>query len=167
VASTFVDHYNYGLARDADAGRLDDSVIVNGWPLRPAAIAAARVSMLGGCLVALTTLFAWPVAARSLWRSRDLGRLAALLVPLFVLLGQLHFAVQFPVDREGVVKGAYLQLGAGPLFALFGCAVSWLWRRRWARPLAVLNLVAVLATSSYLAVCLLLARGVRSLVFWG
>ena len=43
VASTFVDHYNYGLARDRDTGRLDDSVRVNGWPLRPAAIAAARV----------------------------------------------------------------------------------------------------------------------------
>jgi hypothetical protein len=167
LASTFVDHYNYGLARDPDAGRLDDSVMVNGWPLRPAAIAAARVSLLAGCLLGLTTLVAWPFAARSLWRSRDLGRLAALLVPLFVLLGQLHFAVKFPVDREGVVKGAYLQLGAGPLCALLGCAVSWLWRRRWGRPLALLNLAAVLAVAAYLVLCLLLARGVRWLVFWG
>jgi hypothetical protein len=166
LASTFVDHYNVGLARDRDMGRLDDSPIVNGWPLRPAAIAAARVSLAGGCIIALTTVLAFLTAARKLCRSLDVGRLSILLVPLVVLAGQLHFATRFPVDRAGVVKGAYMQLVAAPLCALWGWAVAWLFRRPWGKVPGVLNLAALACVLSYVVVCLLLQRGVRSVVFW-
>jgi hypothetical protein len=56
---------------------------------------------------------------------------AALLVPLLTILFQLHFAVKYPHDGYGVIKSAYIQFGAVPLFAMFGLSVDWALGRRW------------------------------------
>jgi 4-amino-4-deoxy-L-arabinose transferase-like glycosyltransferase len=166
VASTFVDHYNFGLGRDPEAGRLPDDRPVNGWPVRPAVVAAARVAMACGTLIALTTAAAFFLAMLALWRRRDVAALAMLSVPLLALLGQLHFAVQFPVDREGMVKGSYLQIAALPLAALFASALAWLWRRPLGRLLAGLNLAALAGVAGYLLICGAVAWGVRPVILW-
>jgi 4-amino-4-deoxy-L-arabinose transferase-like glycosyltransferase len=166
IASTFADYYNYGLARDHDAGTLPDDVRVNGWALRPAALAAARLAMICGCLIALLTTVAFVVAARHVWRRREAALLGPLLVPLLALLGQIHFAWKYPVDREGMIKGAYLQLAALPLAALFAVAVGWLWQRWWGRPLVVIHLAALLGVLAYLGACGAVSWGWRPIVFW-
>jgi 4-amino-4-deoxy-L-arabinose transferase-like glycosyltransferase len=166
IASTFADYYNYGLARDREAGKLPDDVEVNGWALRPAALAAARLAMICGCLIALLTTVAFVVAALHLWRRRQAALLGPLLVPLLAVMGQIHFAWKYPVDREGVIKGAYLQLAALPLAALFAVAVGWLWQRRWGKPLVITQLAARLGVLTYLGVCGAVSWGWRPIVFW-
>jgi hypothetical protein len=79
-----------------------------------------------------------------------------LAIPLFAVLGQLHFAVQYPIDSEGMVKSIYVRFGAAPLCATFGVAVAWLWKRRSPRALAALELVAVVAVAVYAIGCRIL-----------
>ena len=79
-----------------------------------------------------------------------------LAVPVLAVVGQLHFAVKYPIDSEGMVKAIYLQFAAAPLCATFGVAVAWLWRRRRARILAVVELAAVAAVAVYAIACRLL-----------
>jgi hypothetical protein len=61
-----------------------------------------------------------------------------LAVPVLAIAGQLHFAISFPVDKTGPVKGYYVQFAAPALYALFGLAVEWLLRRPRLRLLALL-----------------------------
>jgi hypothetical protein len=166
VASSFVDYYNYGFARDPEAGKLPDDVAVNGWGLRPVAVVAARVANAGGLVIAATTALALLALAVVLWRRREAGELPLVLVPLATLAGQLHFAIQYPVDSEGVVKGAYMQQAALPLSIVFAAAVVWLWRRRWGRELAGACTATLLCLAAYVVVCLGVSWGWRALIFF-
>ena len=75
------------------------------------------------------------------------------IVPLLVVVGQLHYATAYPFDFQGVVKGVYAHCGSPPLYAAFGLAVAWLWQRRRLRPFALANLAALAAVASYTFYC--------------
>ena len=153
-ASTFIDYYNYGYAPyPAD---LDTSVRGNYKPLRADVLALSRVAIAGGALVAVATLAGWLGCVIAGWRRRWYAQLVMLAVPALAILGQLHFAVKYPIDSEGMVKGVYLQFAAAPLCATFGVAVAWLWRRRRARALALAEVAALLAVAVYAIGCRLL-----------
>ena len=157
VASTFVDYYNFAYAPYPDPSAPHQVANANGRPLRDDVLAVSRASMIAGTLVAATTLAAWCVALAGVCRRREWGRLALLLVPLFALVGQLHFSVKYPVDSEGMIKATYLQFAAAPLFALFGLAVAWLWSRPpWGRALAGVEIAAVAAIGVYSWYCRLI-----------
>jgi 4-amino-4-deoxy-L-arabinose transferase-like glycosyltransferase len=166
VASTFTDYYNYGLARDRDAGRLSDDAQVNGWPVRPATMAAARIAIWCGLVIALTTAVSGVLLLIGAVRRKGLAEVAVFIVPLFVLIVQMHYTISFPVDREGVVKGAYMQLAAPSLALMFSMGVAWLWSRPPMRWLAVVNVGALMGVGGYQIVCVLVSYGVRSVVFW-
>jgi hypothetical protein len=74
-------------------------------------------------------MIAWLVAALAVLRSKNVGSLLILLVPLIALLGQLHFAVKFAIDAQGAINGAYIQFAAIPLYGLFGLAATRGWKR--------------------------------------
>jgi hypothetical protein len=80
-------------------------------------------------------------------------RLLFAIVPLFGVLGQLHFAVRFANDGEGVIKGVYLHFAAISMYAFFGIGVGWLWRRRWGRPIVGLECLALLGIAAYTLAC--------------
>jgi hypothetical protein len=64
--------------------------------------------------------------------------------------GQLHFAWQFPFDKQGMVKGHYLQFVAPVFCTVFGVAVAWLWQRGgWLRVIAVLEGASLLSILVY------------------
>jgi hypothetical protein len=152
VASTFADYFNYGFG----AAQLDEPAVWRIYrPIRPTSFALSRWSVRGGALIALVAVAAWLWAARHVWRRREDGHLALLLVPLLAVLGQLAFAIRYPNDTYGPVKGAYLQFGTPPLFALVGLAVAWAWRRPRARVLAVLGLGGQVLVAAYSLHCCL------------
>ncbi|HEX8952954.1 MAG TPA: hypothetical protein VF945_13955 [Polyangia bacterium] len=150
-ASAFVDYYNYGYA--PYPAELDSALRGNYRPLRRDVLALSRVSIAGGALVAVATLAGFVGCVVVCWRRRDWPRLAMLAVPALAVAGQLHFAVKFPIDSEGMVKAVYLQFAAAPLCATFGVAVAWLWQRRRTRALAVAELAAVAAVAVYAIAC--------------
>jgi hypothetical protein len=137
VASTFVDYYRFGLA----AGGLDRVQT------------AARLSVIAGTFIAAITVVAWLFLAVRLARRRDAAHLAMLALPLLGLLGALSFAIQFPYDFEGVVKGVYLHFAAAPLYAVFGLGVVWLGRRPLGKPLAWAATSSVAAVAAYTIAC--------------
>jgi hypothetical protein len=125
IATTFNDYYVYGYSGGGMYGRRN-------W-VSAAGVTLGCLSVAGGTLIALVTTMAWFGAVRRLWRRRRDGepdpRFALLLVPLIGLLGQLHFAVKYPNDNFGPIKGAYLQFVAPVLCAMFGVGIAWMWRR--------------------------------------
>jgi hypothetical protein len=125
IATTFNDYYIYGYSGGGKYGQ-------QRW-VSAAGVTLGCLSVAGGTLIALVTTTAWFGAVRRLWRRRRDGepdpRFALLLVPLIGLLGQLHFAVKYPNDDFGPIKGAYLQFVAPVLCAMFGVGVAWMWRR--------------------------------------
>lgn len=145
VASTFVDHYSYQFV----ASDPKSDVSSNGRPLPKASIKYARASVIGGALIAVTTMVAWVYCAVVCFRRRDALRLMLLLAPLGALVGQMHFATKYSYDHYGPVKGLYLLFATSPLFAVYGVAVAWLVRRRWGQPAAVVEALALLAVASY------------------
>ena len=140
VATTFVDYYHYGFARGS-MGRV---------------MTTARVSAATGTVISAITVCAWGALVVRLLRRRDVARLVLLSFPLFGLLGQLSFAIQFPYDWEGVVKGIYLHFSAAPLYAVFAVGLVWLWRHARTRPIAVLGFLSLVGVASYTVHCLLL-----------
>ncbi len=153
-ASTFIDYYNFGYAPyPAD---LDSEVRGNYKPLRRDVLALSRLSIAGGALVAVATLAGWLGCVVFCWRRREHALLVMLALPALAVLGQLHFSVYYPIDSEGMIKGAYLQFAAAPLCATFGVAVAWLWRRRRTRALAIVELAAVGAIAVYAIACRLI-----------
>jgi hypothetical protein len=112
----------------------------------------ARAAAFGGTAVFLATAMAWLAATWQLVRARDVGRLALLLVPLFVLGAALEFAIAYPIDDFGVVKGAYLNFGAAPFYALFGLAAAWAGRKpvRWPLLCALFAALFFIASNSVL-----------------
>lgn len=146
IGSTFVDYYNYSYVRGPER---PTELIANGRPMRLESQKYARASVIGGVPIALSTAIAWLWAAAVCVRRRSTVLLGFLLAPLLALVGQLHFAVAYPVDHEGPIKGIYLQFASLPLYALFGVAMEKLTTRRSTLPLAALGLLGVLAVTAY------------------
>jgi hypothetical protein len=147
IATSFNDYYYFGYSGGGKYGG-------RRW-VSAAGVTLGCLSVVGGTLIALVTMIAWFAAARRLWRRRDDGepdpRFALLLAPLVGLLGQLHFAIKYPNDNFGPIKGAYLQFIAPVLCALFGVGVAWMWRRggwRWRTP-AVMVLGGLALVAAY------------------
>ena len=154
VATTFVDYYNYGLGGYPKPD--EEFQMANRRQLRLALIWPARLSFAAGTLIALCTAVAWAVALVWTWKRRAYAMLGLLLVPFLAVAGQAHFAVAFPLDYQGLIKGSYLQFAAAPLDAVFGVAVAWLWQRRWGRPVALVLLAALAVVAAYVVFCLAL-----------
>jgi hypothetical protein len=76
-----------------------------------------------------------------------------LALPLLGVVGALSFAIQFPYDWEGVVKGVYLHFAAAPLYAVFGLGVVWLSKRPLGKPFAGAALLSVAAVAAYTIAC--------------
>jgi 4-amino-4-deoxy-L-arabinose transferase-like glycosyltransferase len=151
IVTSFVDFYNYGFGYRPTGGA--PSLECNTRPLRRSIFDSARVCLAGATVLALTVLLAWLASLRT----RDPAFQVALVVPAFAVLAQLHFAVAFPFDELGVIKGQYLLFAATPLYVLTGVALEWCWRRqRW---LAAVLLAALAAVAQYT----LLARGLALL----
>lgn len=152
TASTFVDYYAYGFGPGPKPG--EPGVERNGRALSTTTLRLSRVSMAGGAVIALITALSLLVCLRQLWRTGD-ERIVLLLVPVLAIVGQIHFVTQFPDDNMGPIKGAYVQFAAGPLFAMFGIGINWLWRRSMAGRLAavVVGGGALLAVSAYVFYC--------------
>jgi hypothetical protein len=151
LASTFVDYWDYSFS-GVDPGT-PSPIMAGSRPITREVLAASQMAVLGGTLVCVATLVAWFAAALRVLRQRDWGLVALLLVPLFTLLSALHFAVAYPIDSYGVVKGVYMQFGAPPLYALFGVAVGWSARKAARWPLLGAFLVALWMVASYSLYC--------------
>jgi hypothetical protein len=149
VVTTFSDYYNFAFVPLPAPG--DRAVQMNGRSMRASAIAPSRRSVMGGTALALLAAAAWLISARRLWRRGDDGRLVLLLVGLFAVLGQLHFAVRFSNDNSGPIKGAYLQSAAPVYCALVGLAIATLWNRRRLgfRLLALGGMIAIASVAAY------------------
>ncbi len=153
-ASTFVDYYNFAFGPYPET--LDAPLRANLKPLRPEVLTLSRIAIAGGAVVALATIAGFFGCVLAVRRRRDAALAVLLAIPALAVLGQLHFAVKYPLDAEGLVKGAYLQFAAAPLCATFGVAVAWLWRRPKLRALAVVALAGVVALAIYDVGCRIL-----------
>jgi hypothetical protein len=147
LASTFADYYGYRFAGTPLPG--EAAVPVHDGAVAERTLVWARRSVAAGVPIALATLAALAAAAVALARRRDLARLFLVAAPVAAVAGQLHFAIAYPFDAEGPVKGAYLQFAAAPLFALFGVALAWTLRRRLRWPLFALELAALALVAGY------------------
>jgi hypothetical protein len=150
LATTFVDYYNYQLART----EAPQTSLQRHWrSLPPRGVELAGWSVVGGAVLAVLTLLAWVAAWRRTWKDPADPRLVLLLAVALGLLGQLHFAVKYPNDSYGPIKGTYLQFVAPVAFGLYGLAVAWLWRRRWTRPGALIAMAALGLVLVYISYC--------------
>jgi hypothetical protein len=146
-ASTFADYYNFSFA--GFPGNNEPFTVVNKRRMQPTAFQFMKASAIAGLPIAIATILAFLGAAIVLARRRDVSRLVLLVVPVLAVLGQLHFTIKYPFDNQGIVKGAYFQFAAAPLYALFGLAVSWLWKRpRW-RAIAGLQIACLSTLMAY------------------
>lgn len=149
IATTFNDYYSFSYS---GGGKYRAA---RRW-VSGAGVTLGCMSVMGGTLIALVTVIAWPAVTRALWRRRDDGepdpRFALVLAPFFALLGLVHFVTKYPNDTLGPIKGAYLQFVAPVLCALFGLGVAWMWRQRarrlWRVP-AVLALGGLALVAAY------------------
>ena len=147
LATAFADYYNIGFDGVPRAG---EPVVTAAWhPLRQATVRFQQRSVAGGLVITLVALGALAVALRSRWRTRDAAAVALLTAPLAAALGQLHFAISFPFDNQGVVKAHYLMFATPALFAMYGVAVVALARHRFLRVLAVIALAALALVCAY------------------
>jgi hypothetical protein len=151
LASTFVDYYNYSFSGIEPSTKAPFSSL--GRPLTRRVLTVSQFAVVGGIAIALATCAAWFRVTPWLFRRRDWGRLALVLLPFFTLIAALHFAISYPIDSYGVVKGIYMQFGAPPLYALFGVAVAWAHRKpeRW--PVFSLLWIALWLVASYTLYC--------------
>lgn len=151
VASTFVDYYNYAFSQV--------SPISKGGVHHPAAstppdiLLPAQRAAIGGTVIFFATITAWLAASRYLWQRRDWGRLTLVAVPFMMMVAALHFAIAYPADRFGMVKGVYMQFAAGPLCGLYGLSVGWSRERlsRW--PMLVILLGGLWLVAAYTLYC--------------
>jgi uncharacterized membrane protein len=151
TASTFVDYYGYYFAPEPAPG--DQGVDAPRGRISTAAFQLSRASVMGGAIIAILTVFAFGACLLRCWREGD-ERLVFLLFTMLAVAGQLHFATQYPENSMGPIKGAYLQFAAGPLFAVFGLGIAWLWgRSRLGQLTALLAGGAMLAPASYVVYC--------------
>ena len=150
LATTFSDYYCFGYMPRPDTARTP-AFNCNGRDIPASELWPARLSFHGGLVIALVSALAWLLAVRRQAAQRDVPRLFLLLAPASGVLGLLLFAVDYPFDNLGVVKGAYLQYLMLPLAAVFGIACEWLLQR--ARPLGWLALGALGLVSYYSFYC--------------
>jgi Dolichyl-phosphate-mannose-protein mannosyltransferase len=151
LATTFADYYNYRYSGDPAPGV--PWAMANKRRLALSTAAWMRWSVRAGLPMALAALAA---LAAAVWRLRRagprgvdvLGLLS--LAPVLAVAGQMHFAVKFPVDEEGLIKGGYVLFAAAPMAAAWGVALAWMWRGRWWwRAVAITQLVALGVVAGY------------------
>jgi hypothetical protein len=149
IASTVVDYWRYGFVgyehpnSGEHRGRKVIAQIRN----------VSRLAAVGGTVIFFSIVAAWLVGIRRVWQYRDMGRLSLLLVPLFMLLGTLHFAISNPVDDYGVIKGVYMTFAAPPLYALFGVAAGWAQRKAIRWPLLGALVISLWFVAAYTVQC--------------
>lgn len=146
LATTYADYASYGFA---PRGRGDFKVNRQAFPSE--VVPLARASVAGGAVISAVLVASWLAALVAVIRRRRAGELFLVLSPFLVFLGQIHFAVTYPFDDKGHVKGSFLLSCAPPLFGLFGLAVAWAWRRF--RPAALVPLAALSAVAAYVIAC--------------
>jgi 4-amino-4-deoxy-L-arabinose transferase-like glycosyltransferase len=151
MVSTFVDYYNFSYS----GLRPDDPATsrANARPLTPRLLGFSRLSAVGGTFIALGTTVAFVACLYGELRKQRWGVVALLVGAALSILSALHFAIQFPSDSNGVIKGTYLQFGAPPLYAMFGVAVAWTQRKPWRWLLFALFLASLWLVASYTLYC--------------
>jgi hypothetical protein len=150
VASTFADYYNYGFGPAIDTG---PQILANSAILGARTFALSCASAVAGTFIAAVTVAAWLIAAMRLLAAREAARLSLLVFSALAVAGQVSFAMRYPYDFEGVVKGIYLHFGSMPMYGLLGATAAWAWARRRARPLALLCWAAVFVVGLYSFYC--------------
>ena len=135
VASTFTDNLNHGFS--GLPPERPREMTVNGRPMTRPLMWLARLAMAGGTLIFIGTFAAWLLSVRRVIRDEKWDLLSLLIVPLLATLLAMAFAVKYPYDNHGVIKSAYVQFAAPPLYAMFGLAAE-----RWPALWAGLALVA-------------------------
>jgi 4-amino-4-deoxy-L-arabinose transferase-like glycosyltransferase len=149
MTTTFTDYYNFAFVPPPIPGH--HAIKMSGKLMRQAAFPPARAAVIGGTILAALLVAAWLGSARALWRRDDHARLLLILTAMVAVLNQLHFAIRFPFDGHGVIKGTYLQF-AGPIYcALAALGIGWLWDR--GRPisrlLALVGMAGIALSASY------------------
>jgi hypothetical protein len=150
-ASTFVDYWNFSFS--GTNFDVPSPMHILPRPITPRVFEVSRQALVGGTVILLAMLTAWFVAIRTTFQRRDFGRLALVLVPLATVAAALQFGIKYPVDSYGVVKGAYMTFGAGPMYAMFGLAAEWASRKvpRW--PLLALMIAGLWLVANYAFYC--------------
>ena len=149
MITTFSDYFNFAFVPRPKPR--EPTININGKPMRTAAIGPAQAAAVGGTILAALLVAGWLVSARTLWRREDWPRLFLILTAMFVVVNQLHFAVKYPFDNHGVIKGTYLQFAGPVMCAVTALAISWLWNRRHpiTRALAVVGMAGIALSASY------------------
>ncbi len=151
LASTFIDYYNYSFSGLGPGQQVEGGLLANTRPLTARLVWLSRGAIAGGTVILLGTIVALAVCLRRTFQSGDCGMFSLLLAPMLATLIALYFAVKYPYDTHGVVKGVYIQFGAPPLYAMFGLAVDWARERRW--PILALLLLGLGAVAAYSLCC--------------
>jgi 4-amino-4-deoxy-L-arabinose transferase-like glycosyltransferase len=151
VASTFVDYYNYSFS--GLPWSLPSKLHGQNRPLTESLLLLSRGSVLGGTVIVVPTVVATVALLRRTFRGADWGAFCLLLLPVVTTVLALHFAINYPHDELGVIKGEYLQFSAPPLYAAFGIAVEWALARRRRWPLAGAMLLGVTLIGAYTVCC--------------
>jgi 4-amino-4-deoxy-L-arabinose transferase-like glycosyltransferase len=149
MITTFSDYFNVAFVRPPKPG--EPTIRINGKAMAASETHPAQMAAVGGTILAVLLVAGWLAAARTLWRREDWARLFLILAGMFAVANQLHFAIKYPFDNHGVIKGTYLQF-VGPVFcALAALAISWLWNRRHVvtRILAIVGIVGIALSASY------------------
>ncbi len=150
IATSFSDYYNYRFGPTANDSR---AVRVHLYTVARRAIFWGGGSVASGIGIAIVTVLGAGVILVRTLRRREVARPTVLLVPALGALGALYFAIQYPYDFEGVVKGHYLHFATFPLYAVFGASVSFLLRRRLSAPLGWLSIALLIFPAAYSALC--------------
>jgi 4-amino-4-deoxy-L-arabinose transferase-like glycosyltransferase len=152
LASTFVDYYNFSFSGLPANRLIEGTLAANSRPLTSRLVKVSRGAVYGGTIILIGTLAAWAVCLQRTFR-KDWGLFAVLFLPMLITLFALHFAVQYPRDDYGVVKGIYMQFGAAPLYAMFGVSVAWAGARRRRWPILAVLLLGLGAVAVYTFCC--------------
>jgi hypothetical protein len=151
VASTFVDYYNQSFSGLPPFG--PGSIRSTRHPLTPELVSTARFSMVGGTVLSIAMFAAWVACARRTLARKDVERAYLLVVPLVMTVLAIYTAMKYPFDDGGVIKGAYMQFGAPPLYAMCGLAFQWALSRKYLAPIAGLLVLSVVLVAGYTIYC--------------
>ncbi len=151
IASTFVDYYNQSFSGLDPWGPA--TLKANRHVLTPELVSTARFSMLGGTALFLAMVAAWLVCTKRALDRRAWGIVYLLAVPLVTTALDLYTVTQYPFDSGGVIKGAYMQFGAPPLYAMCGLAFDWARTRKPFVPIAAILVASVFFVATYTIYC--------------